>query len=80
MAKEKQDRSVYYSDHEQNKEKLSENRSQWNSDFDLAMSFWRQQILFKRDIPNLIANVSEEIVEKARVKYEKVNAEYGVNA
>ena len=72
-------RTDYHREHyAKNAQKRREQKNQANDDFDLAVSYWRQKTLFNRDLPNLIARVSDSIVERARIHYEKVNAEFGI--
>ena len=59
-----------------NAEKRASEKQQARDDFDLATTYWRQKMLFGNDMPNLIARISEPIVERARIAYEKVLAEY----
>jgi len=70
-------RTEYHREHyAKNSTKLSARKQQSRDDFDLATSYWRQKLVFKRDMPNLIAKVSDSIVERARVDYEKVLDQY----
>jgi hypothetical protein len=57
-----------------NAETLSERKQEERDNFDQATTYWRQRNLFNRDLPWLIKNIPESIVERARVAYEKVLA------
>lgn len=55
-----------------NAETLSERKQDERDNFDQATTYWRQKILYKRELPWLIKNIPEAIVERARVEYEKI--------
>jgi hypothetical protein len=59
-----------------NAAELAERKQEERDNFDQATSYWRQKMLFKREMPGLIAKIPPAIVERARKAYEKVLAEY----
>jgi hypothetical protein len=64
----------------ENAEALSERKQEERDNFDQATTYWRQKKLFNRDLPWLLKGIPDAIVERARVAYEKVLAQYEPDA
>jgi hypothetical protein len=77
MSKRREYHREYY---RENSETLSERKQQERDHFDQATSYWRQKMLFNREMPGLIAKVPPAIVERARLAYEKVLDQYEPDA
>jgi hypothetical protein len=59
----------YYRGHS---ERLAEKKAEERDRFDQCVSYWRQKVLFGREIAGLKAGCSEELIDRARVYYEKL--------
>lgn len=73
MSRRREYHREYY---RQNSETLSDRKQEERDNFDQATTYWRQKMLFKREMPFLITKIPPAIVERARVAYEKVLAQY----
>ena len=70
-------RRAYHRDYYRtNSDTLSDRKQEERDNFDQATSYWRQKMLFNREMPFLIAKIPPAIVERARKAYEKVLAQY----
>ncbi|MDD3276979.1 MAG: hypothetical protein PHP93_08025 [Kiritimatiellales bacterium] len=73
MSKRRDYHRGYY---QENAEALSERKQEERDNFDRATTYWRQKKLLNRDLPWLIKGIPDAIVERARVAYDKVLAQY----
>jgi hypothetical protein len=73
MSKRREYHREYY---RTNATELAERKQEERDNFDQATSYWRQKMLFNREMPGLIAKIPPAIIERARKAYEKVLDQY----
>ena len=66
-------RTEYHREHyAKNAEKRREQKQENNDAFDRAISYWRCFKLYGRKMNALISGASDELVERARLKYDEI--------